>query len=353
MKTWIALVLAAGLWLSCSNDDSAGSNNPVNPYVPGSPLDTTLTFVTLNMAVGFDAERMLSKDLSVPSNVLTEGKALYDEMQRSRPNARITALADSLARLAPDVIALQEVLYLENRQDSQTVDFLSLLCSAMVQLGAPSYDVVKQVLNPLTINVTDTAAHDSVDIFFYEGNAVLYKTSALTLLASDSIKYFFGIKNLKYLAGTMEIRRGAVFAKFSTTKGTVLNVFNTHLEVEAIPTVGSSQVMELQNYLGAKAPPAEAAMVLGDFNDAPGGFRVRTLKEQGFTETYNGTEGNTCCFDITNTEIPMTRKIDYIFARNIVKIEESAVRFAGTFAADSSNYRISDHAGVMAGLTFH
>jgi endonuclease/exonuclease/phosphatase family metal-dependent hydrolase len=355
MKNAVAFCLAAFLWFSCSKEAPVQPESPVSTFLPPSALDTTITLVSFNMAVGFDAEAMLAKDLSNPRIVLDQGKALYAGFLDSRPRQRILALADSLVRIAPDVIGLQEVLYLVNRQDSQTYDFLPSLLAAMDSLGGPSYAAVRQVLNPIpiTVKVSDGVGQDSLDIYFHEGNALLYKTASLSLVSSDSLKFFLGIRNQPYLSSTLSILRGAVLAKLRTSRGTLLNVINTHLEVDAVPGIGSGQAEELQIYVRNLSLSREAVAVLGDFNGPPDGRRVAMFLSENFADTYSGLPGSTCCYEIADPAVAASRRIDFILARSIVKIETAWIGLDGTFTADSGAYRISDHAGVFAGLTFH
>jgi endonuclease/exonuclease/phosphatase family metal-dependent hydrolase len=354
-----AAVLAALLfWLSCSSDKSATAPSPSLPatFVPASPLDIALTFVSFNMDVGFEPESMVTQNLTDPWVVFTQGKSLYSQLIASRPRERMRALADSLSRLKPDVVCLQEVLYLENRIDSQSFDFLNLLLAGIDLNGGPAYGVVRQTLNPLTIRVavTDSLGRDSVDIFFEEGNAILYKTGTLSLQAADSITYNFGIKDLKYLDNTtISIRRGALYAALATGNSTVIKVFNTHFEVEGIPFTGMSQAIELDdNFSRRWGLGAEAVVLLGDYNDPPSGARVQLFVGENFTDTYHGGD-LTCCYSPTDIAKTPDRRIDYCLARGIVKIDTAGVWLNGTFRADGSDCRLSDHAASLTRLTFH
>jgi endonuclease/exonuclease/phosphatase family metal-dependent hydrolase len=330
---------------SCSNEKPTKQELPASDtLLAPSEFDTTLTFITINMAVGFDAERMLTKDMISSQIVLEEGQFLYDQLKQSKPEERMTALADSIALADPDIVALQEVLYLENRQNGDVVDFLKLLLDRLDTLGISNYTAITHTMNPLDIIVNVTSPiPDSVDIFFREGNAILYKSNVLSLKNVDSLTYFFGIRNIKFLTTTISILRGAQYAKFLTTKGTVLNVFNTHLEVESVPLLGMNQTYELRDYIRSKGIDNGAVIAMGDFNDIPTGNSVRVIKNEGFLDTYSSSVGVTCCYDLIDTTINATRRIDYIFARNIVQINNATI----------ANYKVSDHAVVLAQLTFH
>ena len=356
MKKHIVLALFVVLWLSCSKDKPVKPDPIGNTFLPSSSNDISLNFVTFNMAVGFDAEQMLTKDLSNPKVVLTEGRYLYDQIKQSKPRERVRSLADSLAHTVPDIICLQEVLYLVNHQNSDTVDFMKILLSRLDSLGGPHYTMIHQIINPLTIKVTvtDTTKPDSIDIFFNEGNVILYKNDVLTLEAADSLSYFFGIRNLKYLNSSyISILRGAVYAKFKTDSGTLVNVFNTHLEVESVPLLGMNQAYELRDYISSKSLDKEAVVVMGDFNDQPEGKSVKVIKDQNFIDTYDNKAGFTCCFEFSDVSIQPTQRIDYILAKSIVSINYAFIGLNETFRSDNTDYRISDHAGVFAGLTFH
>jgi endonuclease/exonuclease/phosphatase family metal-dependent hydrolase len=204
----------------------------------------------------------------------------------------------------------------------------------------------------INLAVTGSTGRDSVNMYFYEGNAILYKNTLLTPVVSDSIKYFAGLKNFRYLGSLLSILRGSEYVKFRTVRNTLLNVFNTHLEVDAIPSVGSGQSLEFRDYIRSKSLGNEAVAVLGDFNDSPTGARVAALLNDNFMDAYNG-PAPTCCYDLADTTVAPIRRIDYVLARGIVKVDTADVILRGVFSADTSANRISDHAGVTASLTFH
>lgn len=350
---WLPCLLAL-CWLSCSDDAPVKPGPTGSAYVPTSPLDTTLSFLSFNMAVGFDAERMISATLTSPRTVVTEGRELYRELLASRPRERMKVLADSVARLAPDVVGLQEVLYLHNRLDADTVDFLSLFLSALDSLHGPAYSTVRQIMNPLTIRVAvaDSLGNDSVDLYFYEGNAILYKTGVLSLQYQNSLRFYRGI-TVAYLASTISILRGAVLARLMTSRGTTVDVYNTHLEIDGLPIdVGSGQAIELMEFINGESADLSAAIAMGDFNDSPGSERIKKLNAERFADTYSAA-APTCCYEILDAGIQAVRKLDYILAKNIVRVAGAGNRLEGTFRWDTLDVRLSDHAAVSAAVTFH
>jgi endonuclease/exonuclease/phosphatase family metal-dependent hydrolase len=192
-----------------------------------------------------------------------------------------------------------------------------------------------------------------------EGNAILFKNSSLTLLSADSVNYAAEIPPLPLLGAFFTPQRGAIFAKFKTDKQTVFSIFTTHLEdgSAALAIIGDAQAVELASFIDSKAANGEAQFLTGDFNQTPGGARITLIKSKGFLELYsdvNPTDGETCCYDVADTTVPLTEKIDYIFGKNIVSIQSSQVRLNGSFAIPGvGGFRVSDHAGVGAWVTFH
>ncbi|MBL8028794.1 MAG: endonuclease/exonuclease/phosphatase family protein [Fibrobacteres bacterium] len=337
---------------SCSDNKPTQEETPASQFLPPSALDTTLSLITINMAVGFDAERMITKDLTKPQLVLEEGLYLYNQLKESMPNQRIKVLSDSIKGTMPDIVALQEVLLLINRHNSDTIDFINTLMKEL----STDYAVITQVMNPLDIKVnTSDSISDSVNIYFHEGNAIIYKKSALSLITVDSLTYFFGIRNIKYLNTTISILRGAQYAKFSSTKGTFINVFNTHLEVESVPLLGMNQAFQLNDYINYKVSNHEAVVIMGDLNNTANSSTLRVFKNGNFFDTHSDPRELSCCYDIVNIDVPATRRLDYVLARYIVNVNNATVRFYKPFTniTNGLQYRISDHAAVSADLSFH
>jgi endonuclease/exonuclease/phosphatase family metal-dependent hydrolase len=197
----------------------------------------------------------------------------------------------------------------------------------------------------------DVGEQDAIDIFFYEGNAILYKSS-LEKVSLDSLVYDFKIP-IKYLDDTIHISRGAIHLKLKSTEGYALNVINTHLETPYF--FAKEQIPDLLDYIGSNIAPAESTVLLGDFNDEPDGEVIRQVLDAGFYDTYdslNTGSGYTYGYSIIDITQSLTNTLDYIFAKNISETAESRVGFAGIVnIGDSLEYRISDHAAVITEFT--
>lgn len=351
------LIIVGLLLFSCSKEENpVKSDEPRGQaFVAPAAQDTSLSFFSFNMAVGFSAESLILSNLRSPRTVLVEGRALYDELLASRPRERMRVLADSVARLSPDIIGFQEVLYLENRHEGVTLDFLNLFLAALDSLNGPDYAVLRQVMNPIPIKVTvaDSDLVDSVDIYFHEGNAILYKSPLLSPTATASMVFFNGIKELPYLTSTLSILRGALYARLATRRNTFIDVYNTHLEVGGLfLDIGYPQAVELVEYINGKSSGDPAIVAMGDFNDAPGGRRLGKFLEARFADSYAGNQP-TCCYEFTDPAAQASRRLDYILVKNVVDTSIGAVRLTGTFRTDSVECRISDHAAASAVVTFH
>lgn len=356
MKKVLALAIASWLLVSCSKESAVQpvSADPVGQgYVDPEASDTTRSFLSFNMAIGFDVAALLSKNLASRSVVLAQGKALQAEFHASRPLERIAAVADSIHTLGPDVVGLQEVLHMRDLQTGEDTDFLALLLERLNALGGPSYTVLPQSLNPISLSVTVDSGlvHDSLDLLFNEGNAILYR-AGLVLRQADSLVFFAGLRNIRYLDTTISVLRGAQYARLGADGRPDLHIFNTHLEVDAIPLLGSVQANELIPFVREHASNTEPIIVLGDFNNPPLGPIPAKMREVGFIDTYgeaSSDAGLTCCFSLTDPTVAATRRIDYVFATNVVNVAASRIALSGEFAGSPS--RISDHAGVLTVLS--
>jgi len=350
------VVLACGLLVSCSNDSPVEpvASGPVGlGYVGSSATDTSRTFLTFNMAIGFDVAVLLSQDLTIPETVLVRGKALQAEFHASRPQERVAAIADSIHELSPDVVGLQEVLHMKDLQTGEDIDFLALLLSRLNTLGWPQYAALGHSLNPISLKVTvnNASRHDSLDLTFHEGNAILYRAN-LVLRQADSVVFFSGLRNIRYLDTTISVLRAAQYARLGSNDRPDLHVFNTHLEVDAIPVIGTAQANELIPFLRDNAVSGEPVVLLGDFNNPPTGPIPAKILEVGFLDTYSEAQsdaGFTCCFNMADPLVMPTRRIDYIFATNVVTVATSRLALTGAF--NGAPARVSDHAGVLSVLT--
>jgi endonuclease/exonuclease/phosphatase family metal-dependent hydrolase len=353
-KTTIILGVFAALCLYCAKENPVKTAGP-SPFVSASGKDTALSFLTFNMAIGMEVEKILLKDLKDSVTVLQEGKNLYTQYKESVSPQRVQAVADSIALLSPDVIALQEVLFLKNNYAADSMDFAADFLKELNLKSNTPYVILKQVLNPihLLLAVKNDTLNDSLDLFFQEGNALLYKNN-LTLLQSDTIVFFAGLINLPYLKTTLDIRRGAQYARLSTPGQAMISVFNTHLEV--LSFINQTQASELLTFVKEKTDTGSATVLLGDYNNAPGTSVVTNIISNRFADTYAEIKTDsacTCCYDITDIQTQLSRRIDYVFAKNIVRVQEVVIPLTGYFSYNGLYYRFSDHTGVMATLVFH
>jgi len=349
----VVLFLSIFLFLSCSTS----SRNSLT--LPITSQDTTLSFLTLNMDVGFEAGNLLTVNLLDSQTVFTQGKLLYQQFLASHALERLQVLADSIVRTAPDVVCLQEVLFFRNLDNAEIVDFVSVLLHDIDSLGGPAYSNLRQHHNAISLRVKNSVHTDSLNILASEGNAILFKNAALTLLSADSLNYIAEIPPLPLLGALITPQRGVIFARFKTDKQTIINLFTTHLEdgSSALDVIGDAQAVELASFINSKGGSSETQFLAGDFNQTPGGARVTVIKTLGFLDLYdavNHSDAETCCYNVADTTVPLTEKIDYIFGKNFVSVQSAKVRLNGSFTIPGvGGFRVSDHAGVGASVTFH
>jgi endonuclease/exonuclease/phosphatase family metal-dependent hydrolase len=117
-----------------------------------------------------------------------------------------------------------------------------------------------------------------------------------------------------------------------TVDGTLVRVFNTHLDYRADPRVRQVQVSEMLNYVGASTMPT---IVCGDMNATPDAAELAPLRQKmGDAWTVAGDAGYTY-----PAEHP-TERIDYILVSAAFSVRSTSVPV--TLA--------SDHRPVVANL---
>jgi endonuclease/exonuclease/phosphatase family metal-dependent hydrolase len=119
--------------------------------------------------------------------------------------------------------------------------------------------------------------------------------------------------------------RVAMRLRFRTDRGSDIDFYVTHLTdtTEAAgngPAVRAAQARELARWVG-ESSGAGAAVVAGDFNDAPESEGIRSLVEAGFVDTYAamgtlpGYTNDRGDLDIESPVASHNQRIDYIFYR--------------------------------------
>jgi len=329
LKKWI-LFLALLTLYACNHgvDMEPASRANIGQQVPSDSASVdSLTVATLNLSVGWRAEDLLLKQLNDSSIVLMALQDLYSQYQSTNPPLRMKAIAAYLRLKQFDVIALQEAQVMR-AGDSVSYSFVDSLLVEMLATGDSSHwTVVRQDLNRLALDVSDTNGVQ-MDLDFWEGNVLLIR-EGIALLDSQNVVYTSRV-DIPILGAPAGSSRGFNQVRVRTPGGGIWQIFNTHLEVELLVSSNLVQGQELN----AKAWDAwqildtGTQIILGDMNAQPGkaALASMTTAGTGLVDLWsfagmNEDAGWTCCresyLDFTSVN---NRRIDYILGRNFLDI---------------------------------
>lgn len=328
---------------------------------------STLTVMTWNLYVGTDLRKLLAgSDEELPTAVAT----LLADIEASRFDARVEAIADAIATVRPDLVGLQEVTLLRlqlpgdyaadpgrTNAGEYHLDFLSLLQEHLAERGV-AYDAVSSISNT---DVELPAALDagSVDVRFTDRDVILARSgvetgevtrrtydATLTIPLPDGVEF--------------PLTRGYCAVDVDHN-GTAFTFVNTHLDSVSVATQ-LDQVRELVVDLAALDRPI---VLVGDFNSPADGSETVTydLLTQFFTDAYAeavpGDPGYTCCRQprLQRRRSKLSKRLDLVLLRGVGPV--TAADRVGTdrsdrvsAVVDGEHRRLwpSDHAGVVATL---
>jgi endonuclease/exonuclease/phosphatase family metal-dependent hydrolase len=277
----------------------------------------------------------------------------HDLPQFRRLDRRLELIAEAIASARPHLVALQEVA-----RAAGCGDIGNRLCTLVNErYGAQAYRIYYAP--------ADGAGEG--EYAFDEGVAILSRLPA-TGTAPDVRKYAAQVELTTTVAGTryrLPDDRVAMRSRFRTDSGSDVDFYVTHLTdaTEAAgngPAVRAAQARELARWVG-ETSGAVAAVVVGDFNDAPESEAIRSLVEAGFVDAsaamggipgYTNDRGD---LDIESPVASHNQRIDYIFYRP-ARGAASQIIDARLFAdrphreADGGWLWPSDHIGISATL---
>jgi len=303
------------------------ANVGVQAVQAGTRTDS-LTVVTLNMSVGWQAEDLVVKKLDDSLVVYTAMKDLYTQYKATLPSLRMMIQAQALKAHPADVIALQETQVMM-AGDTESFSFVDTLLADLATIGGPTdWTIVRQNLNPITLNVPDSVGN-RMKLNFWEGNVFLIR-KGLTVLDSTSAIYNKAV-NFSILAQPVGSHRGYEKIKVRTPGGATWQVFNTHLEVELLSLYNLEQGQELNSaaWDAWQALDTGAQVVVGDLNSltGKGGVGSLTGSSSGFVDLWplagvkDSIAGWSCCIGAPQGSTQnYDRRIDYILARNFVRV---------------------------------
>jgi maltose 6'-phosphate phosphatase len=277
---------------------------------------------------------------------------LYSEFadRESRFDIIADFVAQKTAQAEPiDIILLQEV-----------VGGL-----AMAGTKNSSHDLKKKLAErDLIYNLRYCPVNDRLGLgFLTEGIAILSRCKVLFTLAST----FTTVWETPNQDTKVPLKRKGMMSRIKIPGAGNINVFNTHLCAFCDSEDRSNQNMELLKFISdvdAIIWWTEDPFILGgDFNldlETPGGPEIyNEIIDSGFIDTYSAANGcQSCCstqegyegctYAVSGNPYAnnSTKRIDYIFARDLEVINSTTV-----FKSDP--FWVSDHSGVLSKLAIH
>jgi endonuclease/exonuclease/phosphatase family metal-dependent hydrolase len=236
----------------------------------------------------------------------------HDLPQFRRLDRRLELIAEAIASAQPHIVALQEIA-----RAAGCGDIGNRLCALVNERCATAYRIYYAP--------ADGAGEG--EYAFDEGVAILSRLPALGT-APDVRKYAAQVELTTTVAGNryrLPDNRVAMRLRFRRDRGGEVDFYVTHLTdtTEAAgngPAVRAAQARELARWVG-ESSGAGAAVVAGDFNDAPESEAIRSLVEAGFVDTYAamgtlpGYTNDRGDLDIESPVASHNQRIDYIFYR--------------------------------------
>jgi len=351
MRPLLSLAVGALAAAACgANNERAAAG------VPAPGAGTPLSVVTYNLYVGADLTMLFSSALDSDA-VPGELARIFGAVQASDPAERMDAVAAQIARVAPDVIALDEAALWRTQSPPDgaaspagdvAYDFLAMVIDGLARRGL-SYTVAVEA--PRSDVEATAAAMPAVDVRLTDRDVVLIRDGSAAAIAATAQDDFTSELVVPTIAlGVVKVERGWISVDLQVGTRTV-RLVHTHLEAVA-PPIREAQAAEL--LLGPAS--RDDLVVVGDFNFAPGSLAYTGFEQAGLIEQWPlanpADPGPTCCQapDVRNQTSMLDERIDLIWTRG--PIAASAAQRLGADPADrtASGLWPSDHAGVYVQL---
>ena len=392
LLTVIGTVMAFGC-LSAYADHGAGKGKK------GKDKKTDIKVITQNQYLGADLGPVIA---ATPEQYPF---AIVNALQSIAINnipERAAALAKSIAKRKPDLVALQEVYAFQCTSlvpgyDACSAfpgafnDHLALTETALDEWGS-DYEVVA-VLQNMTIPALPVFLPGIGDpenptpamiVSVSDRDVILARSNVEASLApipcmkpapiSDGCHYQ-AVATVATPLGDITVERGFVGVN-AKIKGEDYLFVNTHLEIRMLgssedstalqPLQASELIGTLAAYLGY-LPDAPRVIVAGDFNNGPDNtplapYFIETAYQQmsiDYTDTWSRRRGKpkdsfTCCqaADLLNDPSSLHERVDIVFANPAPAKSKTEVLNAKKGDKTASGLWPSDHASVFTKLTY-
>ena len=333
MNRHVAFLLAGWCSLSLAGCGGADWDFDFDPIsIP--PPSPHLVVMSRNIYVGADVDRVLAAESpeAVPGLV----SQTFQELLSTNFPVRAVRLADEIQHVQPHLIGLQEVSTIRLQSPGDAIaggtipaeevlfDYLEILIAELLNRGL-EYRVAGSVQNadvelPMVVSL-DPLAFDDVRLTDYD--VVLARRDvAVANVVAVNYEAALPVAQLG-----IEIPRGYV-AVDATVNDRTYRFASTHLEPFSIEI----QMLQAAELLAHLEGTPLYTIVVGDLNSpAPDGETYTMIQQAAFVDAWTQNlvqadpEGFTFghASDLRNTEVLFTMRVDFIFMRSLVWVNET------------------------------
>ena len=285
-------------------------------FACGKGRKDSISVVTFNMYVGFDAEEKFA-EFEGGGNLEEIALGILNDFQANQPDLRMQIAGAELARLSPDFICLQEVTEF-TVLPFFSVDYLELIIQAIKDSGGPQYEYITSE----NIFLSKSVSLSGIPIVFRfkDREALLYKKGFEPTGDMIAQKLSTYRDPVEFEGEQIVFYRSILGGRFKYGSDRLITLFTTHLDQENLGSVQSDQISEILSIISPFTDDQNLVLV-GDFNSEEGEETYGLIEAGGYSDTYralNTDEGLTCCSldDLSNLESVADQKIDLIFYRS-------------------------------------
>lgn len=342
----LTAVLLAGALAAAFGASSAAAEQP-HPFAG----ERTVTVMTRNLYLGTALQPLFAAP--TPPAVFAAAGAGFTQVQANRPAERMDAIAEEIATLRPDVVAIQEAAIFRtdfppdgpaSPAESVAYDYLELLTAALESRG---------VLYEVAATATGTDAElpaglpPTRDVRLTDRIALLVRADAKTAdlkVENVTVGRFATTLTVPTAVGPLTVPRNWIAADVKV-RGKEFRFVATHLEAFA----DAVQVGQAQELIAGPAATELPVVIAGDLNTRADGLGSPTyglLRGAGFDDAYTGSDLTCCRAPDLSAASSHDKRVDLILTRG-------GFRVAGAQVVDgqtASGLFRSDHAGVFAAL---
>jgi endonuclease/exonuclease/phosphatase family metal-dependent hydrolase len=368
----VATAMAATLGMAPAGPATAGKASPPGAGNAAAPARTA-DVMTRNLYLGADLTPVITALASGDqAAIVMAATQTWAEVQATRPEERMQAVADEIVAERPAVVGLQEVTRwatyasfdpTTGQAGSPQVryDFLDLLLEALADRGV-NYREVRGA-------TAENFASPPIPILTATGLGAVSLLDRDVILRRNDVKVsaahtgqYQNILSFPLPTGPLPVKRGWGSADVRTKLATFRFV-NSHLEAFGIPGFPAEQlrVLQVQELLAAQASitasdGALPTVYVGDYNSqAPSApaysLLVGSVGTDAWSDANPGDPGPTCCFEADLLSGALASRIDLVVHDERVTAKRAEV--IGEEAGDRTPSGLwpADHAGVVARLT--